>query len=474
MLLKSKISQKFFTFADKSAKHPRKRVESRFASSNYSAKVTKKMKPTAFLTIILTICLPFMVSAHAKKDVPERGLHTVVLDAGHGGKDPGCSWGDKLEKNLNLNIVLTLGDMIERAYPDVKVVYTRKDDRFIELHERGNIANKAGADLFISVHTDAVSNTEAHGSSTYIMGNDKSEKNLAVAQRENSVIVMEGDYEAKYEGYDPNSAESFIIFSLMQYAHSEQSMIFAEMVQKHYAKTTAIVDRGARQGPYLVLWRTAMPSVLTEVGFMTNKKDREYLHSKEGMAAVCQALFDAFSEYRIRCNTKAGESVARVDVKPIIKTTPEPTVKEEPTPAPKVEVATENKVEEKPAVKEEPKPVVQEEIKPAVKEEPKPATKEETKPATKVENKPTAKPAEGVKYFVQLCTLSAKSNPNDAKFGPYKGRIVQSQTSSGKWRCLVAAESSQAAHKLAAEADKKGFKGAFVVILKGGEYKRVN
>ena len=450
MLLKSKISQKIVTFADESAKPPHKWVESRFASSNYSAKVTKKMKPTAFLTIILTICLPFMVSAQVKKDMPERGLHTVVLDAGHGGKDPGCSWGDKLEKNLNLNIVLTLGDMIERAYPDVKVIYTRKDDRFIELHERGNIANRAGADLFISVHTDAVSNTEAHGSSTYIMGNDKSEKNLAVAQRENSVIVMEGDYEAKYEGYDPNSAESFIIFSLMQYAHSEQSMIFAEMVQKHYAKTTAIVDRGARQGPYLVLWRTAMPSVLTEVGFMTNKKDREYLHSKEGMAAVCQALFDAFSEYRIRCNTKAGESVARVDVKPIVKDTPEPAVKEEPKPAPKEEVKAEQKSEE---------------VKPVV--------KEEVTPVAKAESKPTAKPTESVKYFVQLCTLSAKSNPNDAKFGPYKGRIVQSQTSSGKWRCMVEAESLAAARKLAVEANAK-FKGAFVVVLKGGEYKRVN
>ena len=392
-----------------------------------------------------------MVSAQVKTDAPERGLHKVVLDAGHGGKDPGCSWGDKLEKNLNLNIVLSVGKMIEEAYPDVEVIYTRKDDRFIELHERGNIANRAGADLFISVHTDAVGNTEAHGSSTYIMGNDKSEKNLAVAQRENSVIVMEGDYEAKYEGYDPNSAESFIIFSLMQYAHSEQSMIFAEMVQKNYAKTTKIVDRGARQGPYLVLWRTAMPSVLTEVGFMTNQKDRDYLHSKEGQAAVCKAIFDAFSEYRARCNAKASESIAK----------PEPAKAEpkvEAKPEPKAEVV----VEKKPEPKVEPKA-----------EQPKTEVKTEPKTEVKAEQ-PKQIVKEEPKYFVQLCTLTAKSNPNDNKFGPYKGRIIQSQTSTGKWRCMVAAESLEAARKLAIEADKKGFKGAFVVILKGGEYKRVN
>ncbi|MBR4851240.1 MAG: N-acetylmuramoyl-L-alanine amidase [Tidjanibacter sp.] len=391
-----------------------------------------------------------MVSAQVKTDAPERGLHKVVLDAGHGGKDPGCSWGDKLEKNLNLNIVLSVGKMIEEAYPDMEVIYTRKDDRFIELHERGNIANRAGADLFISVHTDAVGNTEAHGSSTYIMGNDKSEKNLAVAQRENSVIVMEGDYEAKYEGYDPNSAESFIIFSLMQYAHSEQSMIFAEMVQKNYAKTTQIVDRGARQGPYLVLWRTAMPSVLTEVGFMTNQKDRDYLHSKEGQAAVCKAIFDAFSEYRARCNAKASESIAK----------PEPTKAEpkvEAKPEPKAEVV----VEKKPEPKVEPKA-----------EQPKPEVKTEPKAEVKAEQpKQTVK--EEPKYFVQLCTLTAKSNPNDSKFGPYKGRIIQSQTSTGKWRCMVAAESLEAARKLATEADAR-FKGAFVVTLANGEYKRVN
>ena len=419
------------------------------------------MKSTTFLSLILTICLPLVVSAQVKKEAPERGLHTVVLDAGHGGKDPGCSWGDKLEKNLNLNIVLTLGEMIEQAYPDVEVIYTRKDDRFIELHERGNIANRAGADLFISVHTDAVSNTEAHGSSTYIMGNDKSEKNLAVAQRENSVIVLEGDYEAKYEGYDPNSAESFIIFSLMQYAHAEQSMVFAEMVQKHYARTTKITDRGARQGPYLVLWRTAMPSVLTEVGFMTNKGDREYLHSKEGQAAVCKALFDAFSEYRTRCNTKAGESVAGVEPK------------QAEQPKAKVEVKTEQPKANVEVKTEQPKVDVRVE---------QPKTNvvmktEQAKPKVEVKAeaaKPKAEATAEPKYFVQLCTLSAKSNPNDGKFGAYKGRIVQAQTATGKWRCMVAAESLQAARTLVAEANQKGFRGAFVVVLKGGEYKRVN
>lgn len=382
------------------------------------------MKLTTHLLLILTLILPSVVSAQGKIDASERRLSTVVIDAGHGGKDPGCTWGERTEKALNLKIALLFGSMIEEAYPDVKVIYTRKDDRFIELHTRGDIANKADADLFISIHTDAVGNNEAHGSSTYIMGNDKSEKNLAVAQRENSVIVMEGDYEEKYEGYDPSSAESFIIFSLMQYAHAEQSMIFAEMVQKHYAQNTPIVDRGARQGPYLVLWRTAMPSVLTEMGFMTNKKDRDYLHSEVGQKQIAKALFDAFSEYRTKCNAKAEEVTA-------------------PSPQPATKPA-ENK--------------------------PQPATKPaESKPATPTASQPAAKPAVktepaqgGVRYYVQICTLSKESNPNDRKFGKWAGKIVQRQTSSGKWRCLIPATSREDASRIKIEAEKH-FAGAFVV-----------
>ncbi len=379
--------------------------------------------------------VPYVVSAQGKIDATEKRLSTVVIDAGHGGKDPGCTWGDKTEKALNLKVALLLGGMIEEAYPDVKVVYTRKDDTFVELHTRGDIANRAGADLFISIHTDAVGNNEAHGSSTYIMGNDKSEKNLAVAQRENSVIVMEGDYEEKYEGYDPSSAESFIIFSLMQYAHSEQSMIFAEMVQKHYAKNTAITDRGARQGPYLVLWRTAMPSVLTEMGFMTHKGDRDYLHSEVGQKQVAKALFDAFSEYRTKCNEKASE------------VTSTPTPEKSPVAQPLTETA-------KPATKPA-ESVPATEIKPTAKPaESKPAPKPAVEPA-----KPTTK------YFVQICTLSKKSDPTDRKFGKWAGRIVQRQTSSGKWRCLVPATSLEDAKRIKAEAEKT-FAGAFVVTEK--------
>ncbi len=417
------------------------------------------MKLTTRLLLILTLFVPALVCAQGKIEVADSKFSTLVIDAGHGGKDPGCSWGDHLEKDLNLRVALAFGAMVEEAYPEVKVIYTRKDDRFIELHQRGDIANRAGADLFISIHTDAVGNNEAHGSSTYIMGDDKSEKNLAVARRENSVIVMEGDYEAKYEGYDPNSAESFIIFSLMQYAYSEESMIFAQMVQKHYAKNTPIADRGARQGPYLVLWRTAMPSVLTEMGFMTNKHDRDYLHSEEGEKQVAKALFDAFSEYRTRYNARVEEASqpAAPAPQPVAKPAPapKPTPKQEakPAPAPKQET----KPAEKPAAPA-PKPT----------EQPKPSVAVAEKPAA-----PVVTPADEVKYYVQICTLSSKSDPNDAKFSPYAGRIVQLQTASGKWRCLIPAASLPEARTLRTEADRK-FKGAFVIEVKGDDVRRVN
>lgn len=229
------------------------------------------------------------------------GVRKVVLDPGHGGKDPGCTYAGYKEKDIVLSIALKLGAMIEENLPDVKVVYTRKTDVFIGLSERGDIANRNKADLFISIHVDATDKgTSASGSSTFVMGLDKTGKNLDVAMRENDVVSYEADYTTKYEGYVPGSAESYIIFSLMQYAYLDQSMNLASLVQKHYNKNTPMKDRGARQGPYLVLWRPAMPSILTETGFLSNPDDRKFLTSKAGQEKVARSLFNAFSEYKSR------------------------------------------------------------------------------------------------------------------------------------------------------------------------------
>lgn len=389
------------------------------------------MKLTTRILLILTLNLLVFASASAQEAAQKDRFSIIVIDAGHGGKDSGCHWGDKLEKDLNLKVALALGAKIEEAYPDVKVIYTRKDDTFIELHERGRIANRAGADLFLSIHTDAVGNTKAQGNSTYIMGIDKAEKNLEVAQRENAVVVLEGDYEEKYEGYDPESPESYIIFSLMQYAHAERSMAFAEMIQKHYAKNTPIANRGAMQGPYLVLWRTAMPAVLTEMGFMTNKHDRDFLHSKAGFDKVVKALFDAVSEYRDMFNAKAGLVV-------------------------KADVEADEAVDATAAV-------VEATVEAAV---------EEALPSEDIVAEAADKEYDGPKYYVQICTLSKYSNPQDAKFGPYKGKVEQVETSSGSWRCIVPAASLEEACELQAEA-AVSFPGAYVVALEGDYFRRL-
>lgn len=247
-------------------------------------------------SILLIVFLSIAVQAHSQ--AKRATVTKVVIDAGHGGKDPGTVHKTYQEKNITLTLALLLGDLITKNLPDVKVVYTRQTDVYIPLAERGNIANREGADLFISIHVDAVKSSAAHGSSTFVMGVDKSNANLDVAMRENDVVSMEADYTTKYEGYIPGSAESYIIFSLMQYAYLDKSMSFAQTIQKSYKQQTPMVDRGARQAPYLVLWKTAMPSVLTEVGFLSNDADRAFLVSDQGQKKVALSLFNAFSEYK--------------------------------------------------------------------------------------------------------------------------------------------------------------------------------
>jgi N-acetylmuramoyl-L-alanine amidase len=224
----------------------------------------------------------------------------VVIDAGHGGKDPGARGTIIDEKAINLSVALKLGERISAAHSDVKIIYTRKTDRFIELDERANIANRNKADLFISIHTNAVKRgSSVRGTETYSLGLARTDENLEVAMRENSAILLEDNYEQTYEGFDPNSSESYIIFEFMQNKHMEQSVGFASEIQKSFV-SVGRQDRGVRQAGFLVLRKTSMPSVLVELGYISNRDEERFMKSSEGQNKLVSALADAFTKYKKR------------------------------------------------------------------------------------------------------------------------------------------------------------------------------
>ena len=231
---------------------------------------------------------------------------TVVLDAGHGGKDPGAMAYSIKEKNINLAVTLALGEMIERRSPDTKVVYTRKTDRFIELDERANIANRNKADLFISIHTNSVKRgSSVRGTETFTLGLARTQENLEVAMRENSAILLEDNYLQKYEGFDPNSSESYIIFEFMQNRHMEQSIDFASVIQKEFVRQKR-ANRGVKQGGLLVLRKTSMPAVLVELGFVSNREEARFMASSSGQEKLAKALYNAFVKFKNEYERKRG------------------------------------------------------------------------------------------------------------------------------------------------------------------------
>jgi N-acetylmuramoyl-L-alanine amidase len=246
--------------------------------------------------LFLAITLLNSSTANAQKPFK---VKTIVIDAGHGGKDPGTIGQNKhKEKDIALNIALKLGGYIEKNLPDVKVLYTRKDDRYVIWDDRTDLANKNKADLFVSIHVNASPSPEVYGTETWVMGLHKTESNLEVAKRENSVILLDEDSKARSEGFDPSSPESYILFSLSQSAYTESSLKLAAMIQEQFQKRVGRKNHGVKQAGFLVLWKTAMPSVLVEVGFLSNKKEEEFLASENGQDLLASGIFRAIRDYK--------------------------------------------------------------------------------------------------------------------------------------------------------------------------------
>lgn len=272
--------------------------------------------------------------------------YTVVIDAGHGGKDAGAvGYVLKVqEKDLNLDVSLRLASRLRTAYPDINVVLTRSDDVFLPLQKRADIVNKNNADLFICIHTNSAESRSARGAETFVLGTERMQANLDVAMRENAVMKLEQDYQTTYEGFDPNSIYSYIMFELMQNQYMDKSLQFATYLQNRFVSELKLDDRGVRQAAFWVLLKSACPSVLVEMGFISNKEEEKYLASDKGKREITDAIFNAFVQYYTAISGKADEQ----------KEEPEQSAEKVDNES-KQEVKPETKVKEKSKKKSEPK-----------------------------------------------------------------------------------------------------------------------
>ncbi len=375
----------------------------------------KRLLKQLFLSLLLlAVAAPSLAES-------QRGKFVLVIDAGHGGKDPGACGKYAREKDINLNVALELGRLVKANCPEVKVLYTRSTDVFVSLQGRANFANRNKADLFISIHTNALPKGRiAYGTETYTLGMASTAANLAVAKRENGVITLEDNYRQVYEDFDPNSAESYIIFELMQDTYMKQSVDLASCIQKQYARQGR-KDKGVHQAGFLVLRNTSMPSVLTELGFISTPAEERYLSSKKGVRELARSIFNGFNTYYSR---QTGKQVAELPVEtpPQAETLP---VKNLPEPTP------------------QPKPVAQEDT-------PQPET---------VQGKPVFK--------VQLFVNEAHLKSNDARFKGLQG--VECYIDGGVYKYTYGNTTNYQEIKKIQKKVAKKFSGTFVVAFIDGK-----
>ncbi len=445
------------------------------------------MKRTIYTYLLLTLFFSFYSFSPSNNDdsflsvaiipvkdgkdneIPNNGyqIKTIVLDAGHGGKDSGCSGHHSKEKHIALNVVLKLGQAIEQQFPYINVIYTRKTDVFIPLYQRAAIANKNEADLFISIHCNALSRKAhlVHGSETYVMGLHTAEHNLDVARRENEAILLEDDYQKNYQGFDPNSDEGHIFLSMFQNAFLDKSIQFAEKVESKIKVKAQRKSRGVKQAGFVVLKETTMPSVLIETGYLTNQKEEAFLVTNTGQTKMANAIFEAFLEYKSEVEeyTAAPVIAATPPSKPIssqpannyisqpVSRTNVKVEQKMSAPAPKA-ISTSLVIAEEPAKANNPI-----------------AKTTTTNPApTLVANSTVLKSKSAIIFKIQLAASPAEIETSNQKWS--KIPFVEVRKEKNLYKYLTGSHANyEIAVKDRNEVLKKGFNGAFIVAYKNGE-----
>ena len=411
-----------------------------------------KVFSIALVSITALLLLSFSVS---EQEVKSDDPFIVVLDAGHGGHDPGNLGNGYLEKKIALNIVLKVGEILSKN-KDIKVIYTRKDDTFIDLYVRGEVANKANADLFVSVHCDSHT-SDAHGAGTFVLGLHANKQNFEIAKKENSVIYLEDNYENRYADYDINSPESVIGLTIMQEEFLDQSVALATMIQDNFSNKLKRTDRKVKQAGFIVLHQTFMPSVLVETGFLTNKDEGAYLNSTKGQNDMGDAIAKAILHY------KEGVKPTIKNVETNVAKPKAPTVKEE---------IVEKEEEKKEIISEAVQEKVAEVKKPEVTNTP-PKVEEAKEvvevPAVKVKEAIDANEvAKSIVFKIQLMASSKNVALNPSNFKglsnlsqePYKNlyRYMYGET-----------RSFREAKMMQTQAKEKGYSSAYIVAYKLGE-----
>lgn len=390
------------------------------------------------LVILFLACTVALFWAFTPKSSNKGRLQRVVIDAGHGGKDPGNLGTGRFkttEKDITLEVSKLVGNYISEAYPEVEIIYTRTGDSYPSLNDRVEIANESQADLFISIHCDAFTKPSAKGSGTFVMGMHKSEESLRVAMKENASIYMEDDYESKYGGFDPKDPDTYIALTLRQNAYLDQSLNLSKRIQDQFRERVGRVDRGVRQAGYYVICFTTMPSVLVELGFLTNAEEEDFLNSEKGKTYMASAIFRAFRDYK---NELEGiEAVVLDEQEKIIdevKVQDPPLVDQEDKHQPEKEKPEENKTSDSNWRAS----IVQEHIR------------------------------KGVKFQVQILTSSNAIETTSSEFNGLTD--VDEYISNGLYKYAVGSTSN---YKKAQEMQKtlrdNGFPGAFVIAFKNGE-----